>query len=612
MLIIGGASTLTFNQPNTFTGGLTVNAATMDVSGFGSLASTDTVGVGGNLTLDNSSINIVQCRLGSSSVTLDGGTLAFLGASSGSSTGSVSIAGVTVAAGSSVISSTQGAGNASFAIGTLARNVGATVQFQGIGQKLGTTAGNQIIVGSLGTGATTTTVNNAGTNNLGANILAYATELDAGQTTVSFATFNAGGITAFMAFAPTSNINSVSSNGLDVFEATSGGTLCILAGNETIAGLVFVGGSAPITGPGSDTLSIGSATPIAATIVVNGTGNSIGGPTLKLGLTATTTEGIVNTNSISSIAINSPIVNSTVGVDLAGSGSITLGGSSTGLSTYSGTTWLEGANVLLTSNNVIPIASTITLISGALQSSAAVTLPNTTTVGVANGISSITLGSSGNMNALILGNGTMTLTGLNAILNVPGSTGSIYITGVIAGATATTLTKTGAGTLSLYNANTYVGTTMINQGIVNLQDATGLGPAASSQVVVANGATLQLEDVAVGAKPLLLSGNGAGNGALENYLSGGVASPNTWAGPIGMLGATTIGLDAGLLALGGVISGSADLTKIGGGTLTLGGASTYTGETNINAGIGSVTAAAALGSIAGGTSDRGQRQLPCN
>jgi autotransporter-associated beta strand protein len=185
------------------------------------------------------------------------------------------------------------------------------------------------------------------------------------------------------------------------------------------------------------------------------------------------------------------------------------------------------------------------------------------------------------------------------------------------------LTKTGAGRLTLSGANSYTGATTVSAGVLNLQNATGLGTTAAG-TTVASGAALQLQgSIAVGNEALTLDGTGIANdGALRN-----ISGNNSWAGLITINSATRINSDAGTLTLdvvsGNAITGTNDnlqfggagnitvndviatgtgsLTKDGTGTLTLNAANTYTGATTVSAGVLNIQNATGLGTIAGGT-----------
>ena len=202
------------------------------------------------------------------------------------------------------------------------------------------------------------------------------------------------------------------------------------------------------------------------------------------------------------------------------------------------------------------------------------------------------------------------------------SANPLTLAGTVSGA-ATSLTKSGTGTLVLNGANAHAGTTLVTAGILSITNGNALGAAAASAgtgTVVSAGATLQLSNnISVNALELLtLNGTGAGsNGALRN-LSG----TNFYGGLITLGSATTIQSDAGTLTLAnpGTILGatfgltvagagntvidsiigttSGTLTKSGTGVLTLNGANTFTGKTIIGNGALSV---ASLNSVTGGT-----------
>lgn len=193
--------------------------------------------------------------------------------------------------------------------------------------------------------------------------------------------------------------------------------------------------------------------------------------------------------------------------------------------------------------------------------------------------------------------------------------------GVISGTGG--LTKNGAGTLTLSGANSYTGATTVNTGVLNVQNATGLGTTAAG-TTVASGAALQLQGgIAVGNETLSLNGTGiSNNGALRN-----ISGNNSWAGTITINSTTRINSDAGTLTLdvasGDAITGSNDnlqfggagnltindviatgsgtLTKDGTGILILNAANTYTGATTVSAGVLNIQNATGLGTTAGGT-----------
>jgi len=166
------------------------------------------------------------------------------------------------------------------------------------------------------------------------------------------------------------------------------------------------------------------------------------------------------------------------------------------------------------------------------------------------------------------------------------------------------ITKTGGGTLFLGGTSTYSGVTRIDGGVVGLTHAQALG-STSGATVVANGGTLEIRNVAVGAEPVTLNGFGfdTGGSVFSGALS--VTGTASLGGNVTLASSSAVRTDAGeSLTLSGVIGdtgGAPILQKLGTGTLTLSGANTYTGRTLVSQGTLRVTHAQALGTSAGGT-----------
>ena len=163
---------------------------------------------------------------------------------------------------------------------------------------------------------------------------------------------------------------------------------------------------------------------------------------------------------------------------------------------------------------------------------------------------------------------------------------TLTLAGVISRATAVIsavgLSKTGAGTLKLTGINTYQGDTSIDEGELELDNASGNVIAQSANVILANAGSPKLS---ITRDQTLRSLQGGGEVAIT---SGQRLTVNQIAG------ANT--------TYNGVISGTgaAGLSKTGTGTLTLSGQNTYAGTTLVNAGKLAITHNDALGATGDG------------
>lgn len=140
-----------------------------------------------------------------------------------------------------------------------------------------------------------------------------------------------------------------------------------------------------------------------------------------------------------------------------------------------------------------------TLILGANNTYSGFTLIGAGTLQVGSGADAGTLGSS-----TITNNATLTFNRSN----------SFSVGNVITGTGA--LNKQGAGTLTLNGANTFTGLTTVSAGTLAAGNASAFG-ATSSGVTVANGATLDINGLNLGAEPVSVIGSGVGAaGAIVN------------------------------------------------------------------------------------------------
>ena len=163
----------------------------------------------------------------------------------------------------------------------------------------------------------------------------------------------------------------------------------------------------------------------------------------------------------------------------------------------------------------------------------------------------------------------MTDSGAAATFTVNDAGGNTF-SGLLSGALS--LTKTGAGVLTLSHANTYSGPTTISAGTIIISADNNLGAAPASATPAA--LTINGGALATTASFTLNANRGISLGA-----SGG-----------------TIDVAAGTtLAYNGIAAGTGGLTKIDTGALVLGGVNTYSGATTISAGIVSVVVSNVFG-----------------
>ena len=132
--------------------------------------------------------------------------------------------------------------------------------------------------------------------------------------------------------------------------------------------------------------------------------------------------------------------------------------------------------------------------------------------------------------------------------------------GVISGA-GTSLTKLGAGTLTLSGANTYTGTTTVSAGTL----------------------TMGANNVFANASTILVNGGTLDANTRTDTVAGVRLDSGSITGTTGALTSTTaFDLRAGTVSK--ILGGAVGLNKTTAGTVTLSGANTYTGTTTVSAG----------------------------
>jgi autotransporter-associated beta strand protein len=355
-------------------------------------------------------------------------------------------------------------------------------------------------------------------------------------------------------------VNGVIGNGAATTMAVmkTGGGTWVLGGNNTYtggvdieAGTLRVGNAGALNAASPNAVTFGPAS--NGTLAINGNNVTITG----LNSTSTTAQ-VINGNATSAtLTVNTLAASSFAGViaDGPGGGNLNLivtdaGLTLSGNNTFSGTTDVTGA-------------ATLTLASAnALQNSTLHATVNNN-VFFSPGVGTFTIGGlSGNGN-IVLQDTAATPAPITA--SVGNNGGSTIYSGVLSGPGG--LTKIGAGTLTLTNANTYTGTTRVSAGTLKLGDGAASNGSVASGVII-NNATLAF------ANPLAQSyvGSIVGTGAVTKTSGAGaltLTGNSTYSGGTTIGGGSTVNVGPAPFPATPLGTGTVSLT---GATLALRGA----------------------------------------
>lgn len=350
---------------------------------------------------------------------------------------------------------------------------------------------------------------------------------------------------------------------------------------------LLIGTSGVTVGRAVTVANSGSGTPTIGGNITTGTGTFTGNITLNK-----TTQ--FNADGTSTITFQTGTFSGTGGVTKTGDGTVVFAGAKG----YSGTTTVNEGTLRAESNAGALGTGTLTLAGGELElaNNSGLSFNRNTTItgnatvtsdrlatgaGVTHTLGTLSIGSNtltveagGNVTSGTAGItfGATTTTG-NATFNV--GSGALLTLGALSdGGSADTITKSGAGTLTLATAaGTITNGTAFNAtaGTTNLNNATALG--SLTNVTLSTGATVNL-----GASQTFGALNGTGGTLNLNANTLTVGSTNNLSG-----------------TYGGAIQGTGNLVKAGTGTLTLTSNNTYSGTTTVNAGALNLQANAAAG-----------------
>ena len=576
-LLKQGTGRQTLSGTNSFTGGTTIDAGTLRVTGGSALADAGAVTVNANGTLDVQQDETIGALAGAGAVTLGVNDIltvdqatntTFSGDISGNTgrlvkdgTGTLTLSGTNTFTGVTTVEAGTLAVTGGSAIADTVRVTvnGGTFDVQQdetIGGLTGAAAGTvdidagQTLTVDTSTGGAfsgTITGDGALTKNGTSSLILSGTNTFTGGVTINAGTLNAAssGALGTGAFTGAGGTLSYSSGVTIANDGTLTGTLTV----STPSGTANQAGDLSGTG-GLDKTGNG-------TLILSGTNSYAGGTEVSEGTLAVqggSAIGDTGTVTVENSATFQVRSSETIG-ELAGDGSTTIASGADLRLNQTANTTLSGT---ISGDGSLTKAGT-----GTLTLSGANTHGGTTVeAGTLSAQNDDALGAgafTGAGGTLDFGNGVTiandgTLTGAFSV-NQTG--GAATQSGDLSGTGG--LTKTGTGALTLSGTNTFAGGTTIDAGTLVVAGSSAL---ADTGVVTVNAGTLDVQaNVAIGP----LSGLAAGTVNIDDTRT-----------------LTVNQSTAGTFA--GTITGDGALTKAGGETLTLSGVNSFTGDTTINAG----------------------------
>jgi len=470
-----GAGTLTLNGNNTFTGNLTNSAGTLILTSSNNYAGV-TLLSSGTIDIGN------QSTLGGSTLNLAGGTLQALDTDE-SLGNAVDLSGNPTIGGSNNLTFLgnvlQQGGNRTLTVNNTALTTFAGAAF---------TLGDSNVTRTL-------TLNVSGSS----GGLLISSAIQNGNSAAENLTKSGSGIltlTGSNTFTGNLNFN--------------GGTLIL--GSDSAAGQ----GTLAFTASGDTIQASGGTRTITNNVTMSGTSVTFGGTnnmifTAGVSLSTNETFTVNNTTTFSGV-----ISGTNDSLTEAGSGTLILNGNNTFGGPTSSLTLSAGTLVVGNNGSVGAAGNTLKLNGGTIQAvGGAKTIANNLTIG-----GNITFGGA---DPLTFTTPTFALSDSRTFTVNNSKT---TFTGVITSPSGRNLTKSGTGTLELAGANTYSGTTTVNQGTLLANNTTG-SATGTNRVTVSSGAILGGAGIIGG--PITLNSGATispGNNGVGQLATGG----ETWNG----------------------------------------------------------------------------------
>ena len=295
-----------------------------------------------------------------------------------------------------------------------------------------------------------------------------------------------------------------------------------------------------------------------------------------------------NVGSLSASISNAGIISFTGSSNATLSGIISGAGSLNTNSLYSGTVTLSGTNTYNGSTS-ISSGSTIKLGNASgIGSNSAVTINGTLDLGGYSSTVASIVGTTGTI--------TNSSSGTTSTLTAGGDNTSTTYSGLVQNGSGTVaLVKSGTGTLTLSNTNTYSGGTTITAGTLSVGSDTNLGNTLGA--INLNGGTLNISTGAAfsSARTINVLASSTINNADTSGVTftGNVTGPTVTGTPVTL---TLTGANATTFSTGVISNGTGTstvaLTQNTTGTTTLSGTNTYSGATTISGGTLSVSSLA--------------------